>query len=66
MQFDAIVVNYDQAVKELLDYLIACGHKRIGMIGGDELLDSGELVQTPEPGFSGNIWKKKGFIIRNI
>ena len=60
VQFDAIVVNYDQAVKELLDYLIACGHKRIGMIGGDELLDSGELVQDPRARIFREYLEEKG------
>lgn len=47
VHFDSIVINYAQAMKELLDYLLECGHRRIGMIGGDEMLDNGELVQDP-------------------
>lgn len=44
-RFDAIVVDYRQAVTEILDYLIANGHKKIGFIGGDELDKDGEPIR---------------------
>lgn len=46
-RFDSIVVNYKQAVRGLLDYLLKCGHRKIGMIGGDETLGEGELIRDP-------------------
>ena len=44
-RFDAIVVDYRQAVTEILDYLIANGHTRIGFIGGDETDRDGEKIR---------------------
>lgn len=35
-RFDAVVVDYRQAVMEILDYFIQNGHTRIGLIGGIE------------------------------
>lgn len=46
-KFDSIVVDYSQAVEEIVSYLVECGHTKIGMIGcrgvnqdGDESLDT--------------------------
>lgn len=46
-KFDSIVVDYSQAVEEIVSYLVECGHTKIGMIGcrgvnqnGDEILDT--------------------------
>lgn len=35
-KFDSIVIDYEQAVAEILDYLIGKGHTKIGFIGGTE------------------------------
>lgn len=35
-RFDAVVIDYRQAVMEILDYFIENGHTRIGLIGGIE------------------------------
>lgn len=43
-RFDAIVIDYKQAVKSVLDYLIENGHSKIGFIGGVETNEEGELV----------------------
>ena len=46
-KFDSIVVDYSQAVEEIVSYLVECGHTKIGMIGcrgvnqnGEEILDT--------------------------
>lgn len=43
-RFDAIVTDYQQAVAEILDYLIAGGHTEIGAVGGLEIDEDGEEV----------------------
>lgn len=43
-RFDSIVTDYRQAVAGILDYLIANGHTKIGMIGGLEADEDGEEV----------------------
>lgn len=44
-RFDAIVINFKQAVGDVLDYLTGCGHTRIGYIGGMEDVATGEPVE---------------------
>lgn len=46
-KYDSIVVNFEQAVEEIVSYLVECGHTKIGMIGcrgedkdGDEIVDA--------------------------
>ena len=36
-KFDSIVADYRQAVEEIVSYLVACGHTKIGMIGCREV-----------------------------
>lgn len=44
-RFDAIVVDFQQAVSDVLDYLIRNGHTRIGYIGGMEDVATGEPLE---------------------
>ena len=46
-KFDAIVVDYQSAVQQSLDYLIANGHTRIAFIGG---VESNEILGSMEDG----------------
>ena len=46
-KYDSIVVDFEQAVEEIVSYLVECGHTKIGMIGcrgedkdGDEIVDA--------------------------
>lgn len=43
-KFDAVVINYELAVKEIIDYLIENGHSKIGMIGGEKLSFANRLA----------------------
>ncbi|MBO5373537.1 MAG: LacI family DNA-binding transcriptional regulator [Lachnospiraceae bacterium] len=43
-RYDAVIVNYELAMKELLDYLLEKGHTKIGMIGCREKDRDGEEI----------------------
>lgn len=43
-RFDSVVVDYEKAVSELLDYFIKNGHTKIGLIGGIEADEDGVEV----------------------
>lgn len=43
-RFDSIVINYEEAVTEILDYFIENGHTEIGIIGGSEADEDGDEV----------------------
>lgn len=36
-EYDCVVIDFDKAMRETLDYLYALGHRKIGYIGGKEL-----------------------------
>ncbi len=59
-QFDAVVTDYELAVKELLDYLIECGHSRIGMIGCREMDEDGEEIFDPRERIFREYMEEKG------
>jgi len=44
-RFDSIVIDYQQTVKEILDFFIENGHKKIGFIGGIETDKDGKYYQ---------------------
>ena len=60
-RFDSIVINYEQAVREILDYLAACGHTRIGMIGCKESDDDGQEVIDPRMRIFREYMEEKGW-----
>lgn len=45
-RFDSVVLDFQLGVEQALDYLIACGHRRIGFLGPVEKLDS---LKQPAP-----------------
>ncbi len=44
-RFDSIVVDYEDAVKQSIDYLIENGHRRIGFIGGQMTDNNGQILE---------------------
>lgn len=46
LRFDSVVLNFKLGVEQALDYLIDCGHRRIGFLGPVEKLDS---LKQPAP-----------------
>jgi len=42
--YDSIIVDFNVAVEEVLNYLTGLGHTRIGYIGGREYVDNGEIM----------------------
>jgi LacI family transcriptional regulator len=43
-QFDSVVIDFRSAVRDIADYLINTGHKRIGFIGGRECVGDGDII----------------------
>ena len=43
-KYDAVVIDFRDAMDKLMVYLHECGHRRIGYLGGKELYHSGEPV----------------------
>lgn len=46
-EFDSVVINYELAIKQVVDYFIENGHTKIGMIGGEETYDDGVVISDP-------------------
>lgn len=46
LRFDSVVLNFKLGVEQALDYLISCGHRRIGFLGPVQKLDS---LKRPAP-----------------
>ena len=45
-EYDAVIVDYRDAVRKVLDYFIEMGHTSIGYLGGDETYGSGIKVSA--------------------
>lgn len=58
--FDSIIVDYHSAVKKVLDYLFACGHRRIGLIGSKESYETSERSIDPRTVYFKEILERKG------
>lgn len=43
-EFDAVILDYREAVEKVLSYLLEMGHERIGYLGGVESYQSGRTV----------------------
>ncbi|HCA30174.1 MAG TPA: LacI family transcriptional regulator [Ruminococcaceae bacterium] len=39
MRFDSVISNFPQMIRQMVDYFIAQGHKKIGFIGGSDYVD---------------------------
>ncbi len=42
--FDSVIIDFERAVVDALDYLIECGHTHIGYIGGREYLGQSQIA----------------------
>lgn len=60
LRYDAVFVNYELAIREMLDYLLACGHTRIGMIGCREVDSDGDEVSDLRMKFFQEYLQEKG------
>ncbi|WP_298836453.1 LacI family DNA-binding transcriptional regulator [Clostridium sp.] len=40
--YDSVVIDFEKAVVNVLDYMVELGHHNIGYIGGDELIKTGK------------------------
>ncbi len=58
-KYDSIVIDYDQAVEEIISYLVECGHTKIGMIGcRGEDKDGNEIVDARMQCFQNSLMKR--------
>lgn len=58
--FDAVIVNYELAIREILDYLLENGHTKIGMIGCREKDSDGEEIPDLRGKFFREYLEEKG------
>lgn len=58
-KYDSIVVDFNQAVEEIIAYLVECGHTKIGMIGcRAEYKDGNEIVDARMQCFQNSLMKR--------
>ena len=57
--FDSIIVDYHSAVQTVLNYLIAAGHVRIGLIGSEEIYETSDRTIDPRTVYFREILEKK-------
>ena len=48
MRFDSVISNFPQMIRQMVDYFIAQGHKKIGFIGGSDYVDRTIKKWMPE------------------
>lgn len=61
-EFDSLVINYEMAMQQVVDYLVENGHSKIGMIGGEETYDDGLVVSDPRCKIFCDKLKEKGLL----
>lgn len=59
-KFDSIVIGFEKAVKEILEYLMKKGHSKIGFIGCKEEDDDGVTLKEPREEIYQTFMKEKG------
>ena len=48
LEYDSVVIDYEEGVREALDYLYNLGHRRIGYIGGQDCFENiNEILSDP-------------------
>ncbi|MDO4620393.1 MAG: LacI family DNA-binding transcriptional regulator [Lachnospiraceae bacterium] len=58
--FDSVIVDYGDAMHDVIDYFISCGHTKIGMIGGIERDENGMEIPDSRTVVYRNYLKEKG------
>ncbi|MGX7418981.1 LacI family DNA-binding transcriptional regulator [Carnobacterium gallinarum] len=63
-KYDSVVVDFEQAVRSVLDHFIATGHTKIGYIGGLECYGdrSGTIIDTRTKIFESYLREKKLYV----
>jgi LacI family transcriptional regulator len=56
--YDSVIIDFERAVVQVLDYLVDLGHSKIGYIGGVELLKIGKEKVEISDGIRLNTYKK--------
>lgn len=61
LEYDSVVIDYEEGVREALDYLYNLGHRRIGYIGGQDCFEnSNEILSDPRIGAYKAYMKDRG------
>ncbi|MDX9692344.1 MAG: LacI family DNA-binding transcriptional regulator [Acholeplasmataceae bacterium] len=68
IKFDSVTIDFKQAFKKAIDYILSLGHKRIGYIGGREYIgrDQLELGEQREIVFKEYLQEKGLFDEKNV
>lgn len=60
-KFDAVVIDFRNAVEDVLAYLIGLGHKKIGFIAGREFVGEGDLILDKRERYFREMMEEMGF-----
>lgn len=59
-KFDSVVIDFKNAVTDIIDCLISLGHKKIGFIGGREYVGHGDVILDKREKYFKETMKDKG------
>ncbi len=59
-KFDSVVIDFRNAVEDIIDYLISLGHRRIGFIAGREYVGEGDLILDKRERYFREVMEAKG------